>query len=378
MKVIVLVTHLLGTGHLMRAATLARAFGAAGHDAQVVSGGMPVPHLNVDGFTLTQLPPLRSDGTDFTTLLDAKNCVVTDAMRAERIDMLVSIIRSEAPDVLITELFPFGRRNLRTEFKAALEAAKALPNPPVILSSVRDILAPPSKQAKADFADDMIEAYYDSVLVHSDEAVVPLSLSWSISPTLAEKLRYTGFVAPPSITPHTEAFGIGEILVCAGGGLVGERVFDAVLAFAEGNRHTFRLLIGGDDARRAALRQRAPSNVIIDAPRPEFRSMLPHAVATISMCGYNTALDILQSGVRAVIVPFDDGGEVEQSIRAQALGQIDGIEVIATNQLSNDTLHTALTAALNAPKRDPQTAGMQGSAHSVEIAKSILDQKISA
>ena len=106
--------------------------------------------------------------------------------------------------------------------------------------------------------------------------------------------------------------------------------------------------------------------------------MLPHAVATISMCGYNTALDILQSGVRAVIVPFDDGGEVEQSIRAQALGQIDGIEVIATNQLSNDTLHTALTAALNAPKRDPQTAGMQGSAHSVEIAKSILDQKVSA
>ncbi|HBR43215.1 MAG TPA: glycosyltransferase, partial [Sulfitobacter sp.] len=43
MKVSIVVTHLLGTGHLARALTLGRAYGAAGHDVQVVSGGMPAP-----------------------------------------------------------------------------------------------------------------------------------------------------------------------------------------------------------------------------------------------------------------------------------------------------------------------------------------------
>ena len=61
MKVSIVVTHLLGTGHLARALTLGRAYGAAGHDVQVVSGGMPAPQLNSDGVDVVQLPPLRSD-----------------------------------------------------------------------------------------------------------------------------------------------------------------------------------------------------------------------------------------------------------------------------------------------------------------------------
>ena len=64
MRVMIVVTHLLGTGHLVRAATLARAFDAARHQVCVVSGGMPVPHLDMDGLNMVQLPALRSDGVD--------------------------------------------------------------------------------------------------------------------------------------------------------------------------------------------------------------------------------------------------------------------------------------------------------------------------
>jgi len=45
--------------------------------------------------------------------------------------------------------------------------------------------------------------------------------------------------------------------------------------------------------------------------------MLYHAAASVSLCGYNTALDILQAGTPAVFVPFDDGSEVEQGLRAR-------------------------------------------------------------
>ncbi|MFC6588488.1 hypothetical protein ACFQDZ_15780 [Sulfitobacter pacificus] len=39
MKVMIVVTHLLGTGHLTRAVTLAQAFQEAGHRPIVISGG---------------------------------------------------------------------------------------------------------------------------------------------------------------------------------------------------------------------------------------------------------------------------------------------------------------------------------------------------
>jgi predicted glycosyltransferase len=57
MKVLFYVQHLLGIGHLKRAATLARACAAAGLDVTVVSGGEPMAVLDRTGFDLVQLPP---------------------------------------------------------------------------------------------------------------------------------------------------------------------------------------------------------------------------------------------------------------------------------------------------------------------------------
>ena len=52
------VQHLLGIGHLRRAATLARALADGGFDVLLVSGGAPVP-LNVGRARLHQLPPVQ-------------------------------------------------------------------------------------------------------------------------------------------------------------------------------------------------------------------------------------------------------------------------------------------------------------------------------
>ena len=65
MRLLIAVTHLLGTGHLSRALALAEAFTARGWSVDVVSGGRPAPHLGAGGATLHQLPPLASDGADF-------------------------------------------------------------------------------------------------------------------------------------------------------------------------------------------------------------------------------------------------------------------------------------------------------------------------
>ena len=125
MKVMIVVTHLLGTGHLSRALTLGRAFVAAGHEVTVVSGGRPAPQLDARGMDVVQLPALASKGTAFTTLLDDTGAEADAAYLQSRTEKLLETFAALAPDVLITELYPFGRRVLRTEFLALLDAARA-------------------------------------------------------------------------------------------------------------------------------------------------------------------------------------------------------------------------------------------------------------
>ncbi|NSY39927.1 glycosyltransferase family protein [Leisingera sp. ANG59] len=370
MKVLIAVTHLLGTGHLSRALTLARAFITAGHKVQVVSGGFPAPQLNTEGAGLIQLPPLRSDGVNFTRLLTKDGSLADEAYFSHRRAALCAALRDLQPDVLITELYPFGRRSLRKEFLALLETARTLPRRPVVLSSIRDILAPPSKPEKAEKADAVIAQHYDAVLVHSDPSATPLNASWPVSGMLAAKLRYTGYVAPAAAGPHPDQAGMGEVLVSAGGGSVGTPVYRCALEAARLMPGTpWRLLVGGSDAdERIAEFAKARSPALLEPARQDFRLMLSHATASVSMCGYNTALDLLQAGTPAVLVPFDAGNETEQGLRAASLAPLNGIEVVETANLSPETLCAAVKTAMQAPPRLAGGFRFDGAARSVEIA----------
>jgi len=369
MKVMIVVTHLLGTGHLARALTLARAFETAGDTAFVVSGGAPAPLLSHEGIRFAQLPPVRSDGVDFSHLLSVSGAPMTEQDLKIRLRMLLKAYTDFTPDVLISELFPFGRRILRDEFEALLSHAKQSARAPLICASIRDILAPPSKPKKAAYADDVISTYYDAVFVHSDAALMPLELSWPVSPTLAPKLHYTGFVAPAAPAPHPEAVGTGEIIVSAGGGDVGGPIYEAALAAAVQIDRPMRILVGGTapQSRVAALQARAPNNVIVEPARKDFRQMLPHAAASVSLCGYNTALDILQAGTPAVFIPFDEGNEVEQGIRAEALSQQSNIALIRLADLTAQSLEAAITAVIDAPRRSAGVGQLGGAAQTVAI-----------
>ncbi|MEH6646484.1 glycosyltransferase family protein [Sulfitobacter sp.] len=369
MKVMIVVTHLLGTGHLARALTLARAYIAAGDTLLVVSGGMPAPLLLRGDVSVVQLPPVRSDGVDFSRLLDADGSVVQETYLAERRDALLQAFAAFAPDILITELFPFGRRILKAEFIALLSAARALPQPPLVCASIRDILAPPSKPKKAVFADDMIAEFYDAALVHSDEDLTPLDLSWPVSERLRPFLRYTGFVAPAPATAHPAQTGLGEIIVSAGGGDVGGPVYEAAIAVAALTDRPMRLLVGGAFAhsRIEDLRRHAPAHVIVEAARPDFRQMLYHASASVSLCGYNTALDILQAGTPAVFVPFDEGGEVEQGLRATALATQSGIAALPRAELTAESLCATLDAVIADPRRPTNGTSFDGAARAVNF-----------
>ncbi|MCL6283791.1 glycosyltransferase [Ruegeria sp. 2012CJ41-6] len=377
MKLMIVVTHLLGTGHLSRALTLGRAFGAAGHQVFLISGGMPAPQLNHDGLDILNLPPVRSDGVDFTRLLDETGLAATPEYLTARRAALCAALRQFAPDVIITELFPFGRRILSAEFTALLDAAAILPKRPMILASIRDILAPPSKPAKAERAKQIIAQHYDGVLIHSDPALTPLEVSWPVTPALQAKLHYTGYVAPPPSGPHPEGAGSGEVLVSAGGGSVGTPIYRAALGAAALTPDLrWRMLVGGKDAsdRIAGLRaEHDLANVILEKARPDFRQMLYHATASVSMCGYNTALDLLQAGTPSVLIPFDDGNEVEQGLRADSLAREPFMQVLRSADLTSETLAASVRQVAGQTSGAGSTGQFDGATRSVEIVETLLE-----
>ena len=76
----------------------------------------------------------------------------------------------------------------------------------------------------------------------------------------------------------------------------------------------------------------------VDRSVPNLGDHLRLVAVSVSQCGYNTALDVVASGVRALVVPFSEGREDEQSKRAQALAKLGAVRVLAPQLLDGATL----------------------------------------
>ncbi len=348
MRVLIGVTHLLGAGHLTRAAALARAFSAAGHDTVLVSGGMPAPLVRAGTARLVQLPPVRIEGFAFGSLIGADGQAAGPPLYAARRRDLLDTLAETAPDVVLTELFPFGRRNLATEFLALVEAARARPERPLILASVRDILVPPDRAAKVAEAHARLAAHYDGVLVHGDPRVAPLDASWPVDDALAGAIHYTGYVdeGGPAPAPGPRS----GVLVAAGSSRAGIGLFETAIAAARRRPDlSWRILVGHGvpEAELAGLAQGLPAGTVMRA-RPDYRALLAGAAVSVSQCGYNTAVDLLVTGTPAVLVPFEAGRETEQRLRAERLAGLGVARIVPEAGLTPQALIAAVEDAAGA------------------------------
>src|SRR5258708_3704937 len=216
-RVLIHVQHLLGIGHLKRAATLARGLAAAGLEVTLASGGLPVRGIDLGLARLLQLPPARAVDTSYKLLVDAADRPIDDAWRALRRQALLDAFDRIRPQALVVEMFPFGRRAFRFELLPLLERARAAGA--AVLGSVRDILVPrPRPDPEAEFLD-TIRRWFDRILVHGDRHFAPLQLRFPLASAIAGKLAYTGYLLDlPRTRPSVDGPGKDEVVVSAGGG----------------------------------------------------------------------------------------------------------------------------------------------------------------
>ncbi len=369
-RVFFYVQHLLGVGHVRRAALLARAMGEAGLEVDLVSGGGPVPALEA-GLRVHHLPPVRSADERFTSLVDGEGRPVDESYKKKRRGELLDLFASRRPDALILESYPFARRQMRFELLPLLEAAHALSPRPVIVSSVRDALQLKRKPERNQEIVDLVRTKFDHVLVHGDPNFLRLEDSFARAGEIADKLHYTGYVIAPEIETDGDA-GYNEVIVSAGGGAVGEALLTAALdARAHSSLATagWRLLAGSNmpDEAFDRLRARAADGIIVERARPDFAALLARCAVSVSQGGYNTVLDILRAGARAVIVPFAAGGETEQPLRAARLAERGLAQKLDEADLTPETLARAIDAALAAPPASAAGLDLDGAAASARL-----------
>ena len=356
------VQHLLGIGHLTRAATLARSLAAEGFEITVASGGEAVEGIDFGRATLIQLPPARVADRRFGELLDANGEPVGDGWKARRRERLLHLYEKLGPDVVLTELFPFGRRQLRFELLPLLDRAaadRARIGRPRIACSVRDILVQSPKPERTREMLDLARRYYDLVLVHGDPRFVSLDATFPHAREIADRVAYTGYVVArpegPQGDPERRAGEDGgEVVVSAGGGAVGGKLLEAALAarprtlLADAG---WRLLAGANlpEPEFRSLAARAPDGVSVERFRPDFRRLLRSARLSISQGGYNTVMEVLDAGVRAVVVPYAGGLETEQTLRASLFAARGLVEVVGEEELGAESIAGAVSRALAKP-----------------------------
>jgi len=352
-RIVFYVQHLLGIGHLKRAATLGRGLVDQGFEVTLVSGGRPVPGLDTGSARFVQLPPARAVDIYFRKLVDEHDRPIDDAWRARRRAALLCAFSDARPDVLMTELFPFGRRQFRFELLPLLERVRSLSSPPRVVCSVRDILVASAKPERTMEMLELVREFYDLVLVHGDPNLIPFDKTFPHASAIADRWRYTGYI----VDRPAAALGAGgppEVLVSAGGGAVSEPLLEAAFGARpeSGLSHlTWRFLIGHHlpEDRFEAFRSRAGPGIVVERARSDFLSLIRRAALSISQGGYNTVMEVLDAGVRAVVVPYAGGLETEQTLRARLLAERGLIHVVEETELGAARIAEAVIRATAGP-----------------------------
>ena len=356
-RVLFHVQHLLGVGHMHRARLLVGGFRKAGLAVHVVHGGMPVTGFDYGADSVTYLPPLQGTGRQF----------YRDTRRGGRPGQrylphppcphACGNIRTAATHAIVIEAWPFGRRVLRTEMMALMDAASRTRVKPLIVTSVRDILQEGRKPGRIEEAVDMVRGHVDHVLVHSDPTLVPLDATFPLAGRISDRIAYTGYTVPEPVAADARAF---DVIATAGGGAFGA---DLLATAAEAARQfpdqTWCIATGPNGAAFDV-----PDNVTLVERLDGLSAHMARAGLSISQCGYNTAMDVLSSGVKAVFVPHDTTGQTEQKRRAELLA-VKGFAVcVPQSELTVAGLVTAITTARGLPKptHRPDLSGVETSA----------------
>ena len=324
--------HVLGIGHLFRSLAIDKALAPA--TVHLTTGGPAVPLTLPANVRHHPMPALKMD-SEFKAVQTVERGADLEALWQEREELLLQLFHEVNPDVILVEMFPFGRKRFARELLPMLAANRGRKKSAVTLCSLRDILV--EKEDQASFETKVLKwlnPYFDGVLVHSDPELIKLDQTFTRVQDIACPVWYTGYVAQgPTVSDKQTArseLGLDRdariILVSAGSGTVGQELLvsalEASILLQETLPHQLIMFTGphveADLRSRLTALGRDHSHVSISDFTPRFPDHVLACDLSISMAGYNTTMNLLACGRTGLMYPFDQNQEQRMRLTALA------------------------------------------------------------
>ena len=372
-SVLIHYTHKETLGHTTRVLSLCHELArnhAASADVHLMQGGLPQTFIRFPASTHTLNIPYPFDSR--ASFSGAQAPRKTD----ERSRFVLNAARRINPDVFITEFFPFGRLEYLPELLPTLRHLRAARGKAVrIYASIGYPYLMNLREQKNKKLDDMIQAViglYDKILIHTPRELENPFFRASLASEqirerydqffkmIASKSVYTGYTLPnqersPSSQKLLNTSGhTFNVIISRGGGAVYPKIIAHAIQAQALLGKRYRLIIAAGPSTSSAerrlfeacMKKADPDQVTLFDHIPDLGHLIAACHASVSMCGYNTSVQLLSCGTPSIIIPYlnerSKGPANDQLARAQLLQQQLGSTILTYASMSP----TALAAAI--------------------------------
>ncbi len=392
MRVLFHYTHKQTLGHTTRSVALCNAILHHKADLLILQGGVPQPFIHFPkGARVLDIPSPFDDRRSFQTLPAAVSA-------AQRAQFILKVAEEFAPDVFITEFFPFGRMaymsellpTLRTLRKKGTRIIASIGYP--FLAELNRIEDP--KQAELQQA---LFAFYDRFLIHTPKDLETPYIKKSIaSPTLAKlytrvlkdlakKIVYTGYVYPEKIMTGggqlpTFKKSTNTIVVSRGGGAVYPKLITAAIEAQRQLDQTYQTILACGPTTTEAemklfqsyIKPQDKNRIHLVSHLDNLDDHLSQCHVSVSLSGYNTSVQLMRHGTPSVIVPYRNTlakiSTSDQVARAALLQAKFQSTILDYESLTENSLASAIQKQISQPRPKAAPANwFKGADHSARI-----------
>ncbi|MUG92070.1 glycosyl transferase [Scytonema sp. UIC 10036] len=384
----------LGMGHLIRSVEILHSL-AKDFKVCFVKAGTEVQELEIPpAVEVVTLPLLLSENKQIKVADSSQNL---EEVKENRKNLLLKVFDEFKPDCLITEGYPFKKYQFEFESIPLLERIQSTGRSTKVVCSLRDIVMAQPYQNRAEVLEKtckLLNQYYDMLLVHSDPQFHRLEESFSRVKDIHCDIRYTGYVAqslPENCAIADKDFfslNMKEpmILVSVGGGQLGHELLESIVEVSSIIEfflpHQIIVFTGPfiPDNKFLELQEsvKERTNISIRKYTPHLLKYMEKAAISISLGGYNTTMNIVRTGVRAMILPSNK--DWEQEIRAEKLEKLGMVEVIRPYDLEPVNFTKKIIACLNKEpvKNSFKPFELQGAQKTALLLKELLQSPVTA
>ena len=378
MRILFHYTHKQTLGHTTRSIALASALCRQKAEVLILQGGIPQPFVRFPkDCKVLDIPFPFDDRTSFQTH-------AVPVSTSKRAQFILKTAADFAPDVLITEFFPFGRLAYLPELLPTLRYLRKKATR-IIASIGYPLLIDLDRLQDPQFAalHQAVFAFFDNFLIHTPKGLETSYIQKTIqSPTLSysyatimkklkNKIVYTGYVFPPKmITGGKKLPKIKNlnqtIVISRGGGAVYPKLITlAIEAQRLINDKTIYTVIACGPATTAEemalfqsyLKPEDKGRVFLADHLNNLDDHLQSCRVSVSLCGYNTSVQLMRYGTPSVIVPYQNSlsktSTNDQVARAQLLKEKFSSTVLDYNTLTAVSLAQAIKEQMSKPHPTP-------------------------